>query len=224
MQTLNLHRRGGNGVSHCYFRLAVNEGYLRSDGTNAVSFIPCNIGGKRAESIAPYLKQGMRLTVTGSISVRSNKLADGQYSDSCMLSVDQVFFRTAGTAERSESGICSGTTAAVSAAGPGNSGTAAAVPAAGYSMVIRLREIRHRSRSISSRPRQLRHRSRSTSSRYSRVIRLREIRHRSRSISSRPQQLRHRSRSISSLYRIIRLQELRRRGLILTITHLQTAQ
>ena len=85
-------QEGGNGVSHCYFRLAVNEGYLRSDGTNAVSFIPCNIGGKRAESIAPYLKQGMRLTVTGSISVRSNKLADGQYSDSCMLSVDQVFF------------------------------------------------------------------------------------------------------------------------------------
>ena len=85
-------QESGNGVSHCYFRLAVNEGYLRSDGTNAVSFIPCNIGGKRAESIAPYLKQGMRLTVTGSISVRSNKLADGQYSDSCMLSVDQVFF------------------------------------------------------------------------------------------------------------------------------------
>ena len=90
--TLKQAQEGSNGVSHCYFRLAVNEGYLRSDGTNAVSFIPCNISGKRADSIAQYLKQGMRVSVTGSLSVRSNKLADGQYSDSCMISVDQVFF------------------------------------------------------------------------------------------------------------------------------------
>ena len=84
--------QNGSVVSHCYFRLAVNEGYMRSDGTNAVSFVSCSISGKRAESIAPYLKQGMRVSVLGSLSVRSNKLADGQYSDSCMISVDQVFF------------------------------------------------------------------------------------------------------------------------------------
>ena len=88
----NLKQAPEGGVSNCYFRLAVNEGYLRNDGTNAVSYVSCRISGKRAESIAPYLKQGMRLTVTGSLSVWSTKQADGQYSNDCIIAVDQVHF------------------------------------------------------------------------------------------------------------------------------------
>lgn len=83
---------GTDGRNTCFFRLAVNEGYLRRDGSNAASFVQCVIRDRRADGLAPHLQQGMKLTVTGSLSLRSNKLDDGQYSDSCMINVDNVFF------------------------------------------------------------------------------------------------------------------------------------
>lgn len=56
------------------FSVAVNSGY----GDKAVtSWINCNLWGKQAESLAPYLKKGVKVGVSGEFTLRPYTTKEG---------------------------------------------------------------------------------------------------------------------------------------------------
>ena len=70
------------------FRLADEVGY----GENkAVQWYTCQIWGKRAEGqLIDFIKKGMKVTVYGSLKIRTFKLKDGSSGSSNDISVDEV--------------------------------------------------------------------------------------------------------------------------------------
>ena len=73
-----------------YFTLANNEGWLRADGSEAVSYISCQINGKYADAMANYLTQGTKVTVQGRLRTWSTKTPTGQYENNYIVVVDDL--------------------------------------------------------------------------------------------------------------------------------------
>ena len=85
---------GGQAESVLFFRLACNDGYLRRDKTNAVSYISCRLRGKRADALHQYLTKGTRVTMEARLVTWSTKDAQGQYEDHYILDVDELWFES----------------------------------------------------------------------------------------------------------------------------------
>ena len=66
----------GTGVAN--FTLAINRPFKSQDGQEEADFIRCVAFGKRAETIANYVKKGNRFGVTGRIQTGSYQNDQGQ--------------------------------------------------------------------------------------------------------------------------------------------------
>ena len=84
----------GTRLAKVYFTLASNDGYLRSDGSEAVSYISCCITGKRADSLYAYLKKGVKVAVMGRLRTWSDKLPDGKYENNYVVDVEKLTFES----------------------------------------------------------------------------------------------------------------------------------
>lgn len=56
-----------NGLAVARFTIAINRPYKNENGDYEADFINCVAFGKRAETIAQYVKKGHRIGITGSI-------------------------------------------------------------------------------------------------------------------------------------------------------------
>jgi len=69
------------------FSVAVNSGY----GDKAVtSWINCNLWGKQAESLAPYLLKGTKVAVSGEFTLRPYTTKDGLEKTSADVRVNSL--------------------------------------------------------------------------------------------------------------------------------------
>lgn len=69
------------------FSVAVNSGY----GDKAMtSWINCNLWGKQAESLAPYLKKGTKVAVSGDLTLRPYTTKDGAEKTSADVRVNSL--------------------------------------------------------------------------------------------------------------------------------------
>lgn len=93
---------GGQAESVLFFRLACNDGYLRRDKTNAVSYISCRLRGKRADALHQFLTKGTRVTMEARLVTWSNKDAQGQYEDHYILDVDELWFESQNQAPQNQ--------------------------------------------------------------------------------------------------------------------------
>jgi len=78
-------RRTQGGDPVCGFSVAVDNGKDKQGGRRESTWYECSLWGKRAESLAPFLKKGGKVTVSGRPTVRI-------YNDKAYLgiSVDQI--------------------------------------------------------------------------------------------------------------------------------------
>ena len=99
-----------SGKPFTTFHVAVNERVPQADGSfgEHTSWIDCVMFGKRAEGIAPILRKGMRVAVTGRLHARSWE-QDGVPRKAIEVRVDEVELMTvkreAQRAEQYDEGI-----------------------------------------------------------------------------------------------------------------------
>lgn len=67
-----------NGLAVARFTIAINRPFKNQNGEQEVDFINCVAFGKRAETIAQYVKKGNRIGITGSIMTSSFENNQGQ--------------------------------------------------------------------------------------------------------------------------------------------------
>src|SRR5690554_5383486 len=67
-----------NGVAVARFTLAINRPYKNENGKYEADFINCVAFGKRAETIAQYVRKGNRIGITGSIMTGSYENNQGK--------------------------------------------------------------------------------------------------------------------------------------------------
>lgn len=60
-----------NGLAVARFTIAINRPYKNENGDYQADFINCVAFGKRAETIAQYVKKGHRIGITGSVQTGS---------------------------------------------------------------------------------------------------------------------------------------------------------
>lgn len=60
-----------NGLAVARFTIAINRPFKNQNGEQEVDFINCVAFGKRAETIAQYVRKGHRIGITGSIMTGS---------------------------------------------------------------------------------------------------------------------------------------------------------
>ena len=67
-----------NGLAVSRFTIAINRPYKNENGNYEADFINCVAFGKRAETIAQYVRKGHRIGITGSIMTGSYENNQGQ--------------------------------------------------------------------------------------------------------------------------------------------------
>ena len=88
-RTPELKAIGGSGISLCQFSIAVND-RKREDGEYC-NFFDCNLWGKTAEALHPYLTQGQQIAITGSLK-QSRWEKDGQKRSKVEINVFKLQF------------------------------------------------------------------------------------------------------------------------------------
>lgn len=79
------HTPKGDAVTS--FSVAVNSGY----GDKAItSWLNCNLWGKQAESLAPYLKKGTKVAISGEFTLRPYTAKDGVEKTSADVRVNSL--------------------------------------------------------------------------------------------------------------------------------------
>lgn len=78
---------GENDTPVANFSLAVNE---RRKGQDVTTWVDCALFGKRAESLAPYLAKGSKVTVGGSVSADKFTKDDGAVVVKLKLFVTEI--------------------------------------------------------------------------------------------------------------------------------------
>jgi len=76
---------GGDPITG--FSVAVRSGYGKSEAT---TWINCNYWGKRGESVAPYLKKGTQVVVSGEFTLRKWTNKEGQEKESPDVNVREL--------------------------------------------------------------------------------------------------------------------------------------
>lgn len=71
-------RYSKSGTAVAKFSIAINRPFKNQNGEQEVDFINCIAFGKRAETIAQYVKKGQRIGITGSIMTGSYENNQGQ--------------------------------------------------------------------------------------------------------------------------------------------------
>ena len=82
---------GDNSMAIARYTLAVNRRFRR-DGEQSADFINCIAFGKNAEFTEKYLRQGMKIVVTGHIQTGSYTNRDGQRVHTTDVVVDEQEF------------------------------------------------------------------------------------------------------------------------------------
>lgn len=77
------------------FSIGVNVGNKQEPETMWVS---CALWGKRAESLKPYLVKGMKVTVSGSVKIRTYQKKDGTSGSEIHLNVNELDLHGTGQA------------------------------------------------------------------------------------------------------------------------------
>lgn len=67
-----------NGTAVARFTIAINRPFKNKDGNYEADFISCVAFGKRAETIAEYVRKGQRIGITGSIMTGSYENNQGK--------------------------------------------------------------------------------------------------------------------------------------------------
>ena len=80
------------------FRLASDVGYGDKKTTNWFS---CQLWGKRAEALSPYLTKGLPVTVFGSLTLRAWQDKNGQEKISPDIRIDEIELQGGKQAEKS---------------------------------------------------------------------------------------------------------------------------
>lgn len=71
-------RYSQSGTAVARFSIAINRPFKNQNGEQEVDFINCIAFGKRAETIAQYVKKGHRIGITGSIMTGNYVNKEGQ--------------------------------------------------------------------------------------------------------------------------------------------------
>jgi single-strand DNA-binding protein len=90
---------GSNSTQLAEFDIANNTGFGEYTKTN---YITCTFWGKRAVSVAPYLKKGTQAAVTGEVSTQTWTGKDGQEHTKLCLKTAEVALLGGGKKEGAE--------------------------------------------------------------------------------------------------------------------------
>src|SRR5690606_6235540 len=71
-------RYSKSGTAVAKFSIAINRPFKNQNGEQEVDFVNCVAFGKRAETIAQYVRKGHRIGITGSIMTGSYENNQGQ--------------------------------------------------------------------------------------------------------------------------------------------------
>ena len=82
------------GVKRADFTLAVNRPYRNSQGQREADFIRCVTWRERAEFAEKYLAKSKKISVVGSLQVRTYDTQDGQKRTVSEVVVDEIEFVT----------------------------------------------------------------------------------------------------------------------------------
>ena len=91
-----------NGDPIASFSVAVRSGYGKSDAT---TWINCNYWGKRGEAVAPYLKKGSQVVVSGEFTLRKWTDKEGQEHGSPDVNVRELTLVGSRPSETSASAV-----------------------------------------------------------------------------------------------------------------------
>lgn len=79
-----------NGDAILSFSVACRTGYDKQKGESLTTWVRCTMFGKRAETMAPMLTKGSKVTVTGTGGLRTYTTKDGREGTSLELNVSEV--------------------------------------------------------------------------------------------------------------------------------------
>lgn len=84
--------REASGSTVCNFSVGVNLSFRKKDGTfvERTEWVRCTIWGRFAEAMAPHLKKGTGVLVSGEPSTREYEDRDGNKRQSTDLQVDKL--------------------------------------------------------------------------------------------------------------------------------------
>lgn len=78
------------GTEVLNFSVACRTGYDKQKGESVTTWVRCVMFGKRAETMAPMLTKGSKVTVTGTGGLRTYTTKDGRDGTSLELNVSEV--------------------------------------------------------------------------------------------------------------------------------------
>ena len=81
----------GSGTAKLTFTVAVDRSYQKDKENKKTDFIPCEILGKRAESLSNYVTKGQLVSVTGELHIE-NYQKDGQWKTFVTVQVNNFGF------------------------------------------------------------------------------------------------------------------------------------
>jgi single-strand DNA-binding protein len=78
-----------NDKAVCQFPVACNSGWGDKKTT---TWVRCSLWGKRAESLDPHLKKGLKVVVSGEATLHTYEKKDGTQGHSMELNVNEIEF------------------------------------------------------------------------------------------------------------------------------------
>ena len=90
------------GQNFCKIVLAVNDTYLKKDGTRGVNFFNVLVWNKKAENCVKYLDKGSRIAVVGHLQNKTYTAKDGTQRVSTEIIADEVEFLSRKQEEKTE--------------------------------------------------------------------------------------------------------------------------
>ena len=81
----------GSGTTKLTFTVAIDRNYQKDKENKKTDFIPCEILGKRAESLSNYITKGQLVSVTGELHIEHYQ-KDSQWKTSVTVQVNEFGF------------------------------------------------------------------------------------------------------------------------------------
>ena len=83
---------GDNGTAVAHFSLAVDRRFRRDQDQQTTDFFNCTAFGRQAEFAEKYLRQGIKMLITGRIQLGSYTNRDGQRVNTTDIIVEELEF------------------------------------------------------------------------------------------------------------------------------------